>query len=243
MKRKIFYILTLALAASITVSCSKDDDNFWADAVNATVTFRPQANGSYILKQDDSTALIVSNPSMKDYPFADKLEKRALIQYKKDSQVEQREDPAFPGVKYWMNVTLYSMEPMMTKEPVLFDSSKNLGEDPIGLYLDANMFPTTLIEDGYLMLCFNLPIRFDGLKHEINLVYGSNPDDPYELVVKHDAHGQTYGGESRAFVMNFPLKNLPDTKGETVKLTLKWYSAVTHNIASTTFKYKSRTDW
>lgn len=243
MRRRLFSTLLTIASVIALASCSKDAGDQFNDIYNATVTFKPQSDGTYFLKQDDSTALIVLNKSLAKYPFAGGKEKRALVQYKLEKNPEAM--PVVSGAdafKYKNYVTIYSVDTIYTKKPLLFDPAKKYGEDPIGLYLGDDVFPTTLIEDGYLNVTFNIPVWYDS-KHEINLVYGVNPEDPYEVEIRHRAENGNINGKPQAFIMNFPLKDLPDTQGKTVKLTLKWNSITQGKVVSQTFDYRSRTDW
>ena len=79
----------------------------WKDVYNASVTFRIQEDGSYYLKQDDTTALVVLNSSLSTYPFKDKKEKRALVQYKLYENPENKPaNPAAEEYKYTKDVEL-----------------------------------------------------------------------------------------------------------------------------------------
>ena len=71
-------------------------------------------------------------------------------------------------------------------------------------------------------------------KHAINLVKG---DKPYEVVLHHNAFGDTRGFVSDGLVA-FSLKDLPDTQGKSVDLILKWQSF--SGMKSVKFKYTTR---
>lgn len=236
MKRKLRLVITAVLAAISLVSCNKQGSD--VILVKGTVTFRPFSGGKFYLKQDDSTALILKN--VKDYPFSDGLEKRALVAYEFDpnnpgtSQVE--------GYKRTFDVTLCAMDTIFTKAPVQYNPADEdkYGNDPVGLYLDQMLFPSTMIEDGYLCVRFEMPLT--GGQHIINLLTGVDPRDPYVVEFRHNRNGdgQLY---TDTFYANFPLKSLPDTKGKVVPLTLRWNSLASGKIESVTFDYCSRTDW
>ena len=70
--------------------------------------------------------------------------------------------------------------------------------------------------------------------HELNLVKG---EGPYEVVLHHNAHGDTYGQMSDGMIA-FRLDQLPDTGDETVDLTVRWMSF--SGEKSATFKYRTR---
>lgn len=238
---KLKNIILIASVAILAVSCyGRKDDYKPFLAYNATVTFRPQADGSYYLRQDDSTALIVLNEQLQEYPF--KTEKRALIQYRFDEN--EQNGNKVDGYKFTKNVTLTYLDTLLTKIPEKYDAAKEAtyGDAPVGMYIDPSLFPTTMIEDGYLNVCFVIPVGTLEKPHTITLLTGVNPNDPYEVELRHNSNDDDMYSE--AFCMAaFPLKDLPDTGGKTVKLTLKWNSLVTGSISSTQFDYCSRTDW
>ena len=236
--KKFSFAIIVVLSIIMSASCSK----YEAPVViyDATVTFKPLEGGFYYLKQDDSTALIVLNKDLQKYPFEKGVEKRALINYR----VEKQEASAVPNYKYTKAIYIGAMDTIYTKHPVSaagVDPSV-FGNDVLGLYLGRDNFPTTLVEDGYLNVSFEMPMGNFGIIHEINLVTGTNPDDPYLVELRHDAKGDVYVTSSRNLV-NFSLKDLPDTKGETVPLTVRWRSMVTGEFETVKFDYCSRTDW
>lgn len=238
MKNRFLLALGIAALAFGAVSCSDDDADIPAFH-QATVTFRPQADGSFFLMCDDTLAFVVSNVDR--YPFTDGKEKRALISFNMDGTAAPEVMNLPQSVKEVWKIRLNSIDTIYTKAPVKYSLFTKYPKDPVGVYLGDKVFPTTLVEDGYLNLCFNF--HSNGAVHEVNLVYGINPLDPYEVFISHDAKGPIAGPVSYPYIMSFPLKNLPDTHGRTVKLTLKWNSIVSGEIESTTFDYRTRTDW
>lgn len=82
----------------------------------------------------------------------------------------------------------------------------------------------TVAEDGYLTLRFRA--LWGGQKvHYINLISGVNPDNPYEVELRHNVNGdpQNYWRDALvAFNLNDAV---PDTEGKTVKLTIRWRSS------------------
>ena len=134
------------------------------------------------------------------------------------------------------------MDSILTKKTVVFEEGENItleqkyGNDPVEIYADW----MTNVEDGYLTIHFVTRWGNSGIKHELNLVTGLNEEDPYEVRFTHNAHGDGtyYEGDG---IVAFSLKDLPDTKGETVKLTLKFDSFRGEKTA--TFDYCTRADW
>ena len=238
-KMRMFAVLALAFAM---VACTNKDNDDPMVYLNATVTFRPQADGKYFLKQDEHTALIVKNSNLQSYPFTPGVEQRAIVQYGYDP--ENPGTNKVEGFDKTLDVTLYALDTVFTKAPVAYDPLKeeSYGNDPLGLYLGTDYFPTTMVEDGYLCVCFELPVGMSDTQHSINLLTGIDPKDPYTLELRHNANGDTSITTSVCY-MNFPLKDLPDTGGDTINLKLRWNSLVTGETETTTLEYRSRTDW
>lgn len=245
MKRITAVTIAACAALSFLASCAKDAMRPDGDWQLATVTLRPQADGSFYIRQDDSTALVVSNSDLQKYPFGSDGEKRALVQFVIDDNAPTPSGMDLTEYKYRYSITLSSIDTIFTKDPVPSTGSDEVfGNDALGLYLsDSGFFPYTVIEDGYLNVGFNIDWAIPQLKHSINLVTGTNPDDPYEVHLRHDAGADSSSGVRRDCLVAFPLRSLPDTHGKTVKLTLKWLSSVTGEIESAEFDYRTRTDW
>ena len=238
-------LLAVSAIALCAMSCAAEHSDPSFISGQATVTFKPGDGDRYYMKVDEGLAFYPLNSTITSYPFSQKVEKRAMISYLIDERAVPQSTPEY---KETYGVFLQHIDTIKIKQPLVYDVNKEgkYGHDPLGLYLDRNVFPTTLIEDGYLNLVFNITygtIKFDDPIHEINLLIGVNPDDPYEVEVRHNANGDTKGSKNQYCICDFPLKDLPDTEGKTVKLTLKWLSSVTGKTESVQFDYCSRTDW
>ena len=225
----------LALLSVICIGCDKDDVTKFYDA---TVTLKPVPGGGFYMEQDDSTALYATN--LIKYPYPDFPEKRALISYT-DKKISSNK---VAGYKYTYDVTMARIDTTRTQNPVpslgsAFKDAQAYGDDAIGVFLN-NVFPVTMIEDGYLSVSYEF-LGSGTVPHTLNLVTNVNPEDPFEVELRHydggDAALREYAG-----MIAFPLKEL-DTHGDTVTLTLKWHSLATGHMASAQFKYCSRTDW
>ncbi|MCQ2136238.1 MAG: hypothetical protein MJY67_04905 [Bacteroidales bacterium] len=247
MKRVLTFLALAAAIICCSVSCKKDKRDL--RLFSATVTFKPQTDGTYFMEIDDSTAAVVLNESLKAYPFEKPTERRAIVNcvYDMAQKVPETLPSGIGNYKNVWYVEIAAMDTILTKKPVVSKGSaaedaKAYGSDPIGLYL-GNSFPTTVIEDGYLNVCFNMPVGMIGITHELNLVTGIDDKDPYTMEFRHNANGDYGINASGARLVCFPLKDLPDTDGKTVTLTLKWNSAVSGKVEEARFKYKSRTDW
>lgn len=214
MKTKNFFAVALfALVSVFTMfSCDDNDDVVWyyPSSPNALVTVKPVTDGTFYLQLDDSTTLYPVN--VKKSPYGDK-EVRALVRYSEVDNV---------NVDYTKSVSIHWIDSILTKDAVPYLGEENIeqyGEDPIEIVKDW----VNIAEDGYLTLRFRTRWGRTDKAHWLNLVVGKNPDDPYEVTFRHNAYGDLDGEWGDALVA-FRLKDLPDTNGETVKLTLKYLS-------------------
>ena len=233
MKTNAFRWLATAAAVLSVAACSLDDDSFDPSIMHpsAIVTVKPDAdNSSFYMQLDDNTTLHAVN--LKKSPFGTK-EVRALVNYRKPSSEEMQEGGLYDEAN---NVYVNWMDSILTKKPVPDlgpeENAATYGNDPVEFFNDW----ATVVEDGYITLHFQTRWS-NGIQHIVNLVTGSDPDDPYKVVFCHNANGDLYG-EAGDGIVAFSLLDLPDTGGETVDLTLEWNSY--SGKKSATFKYKSR---
>lgn len=214
MKMLRFYLMAIAalFAAMCFQSClDLDDDNYWdLHNPNALVTVKPVSDHSFYLQLDDTTTLLPVNQTSS--PFGDK-EVRALLNF---SEVNE------PSQGYSKAVHINWIDSILTKPmaPDLeLDNDSVYGTDPVEIINDW----VTIAEDGYLTLRFRTIWGDHNKAHFVNLLASRNPENPYEVEFRHNAHNDIYGSQGDGLVA-FKLDNLPDTEGKTVKLTLKWKS-------------------
>ena len=208
MKRfQLTFFLAVALVTTLALpSCDVNDDN-GATFPTALVTVKPVDANSFYMQLDEQTTLKPVN--MKGSPYGND-EVRALVSY-----TETSDDPA----PYDKAVKLTQMEKILTKPTVVRgDSKEDFGNDPVNIIADW----VTIVEDGYLTLRFRTKSSNTGQPHRVSLV-AENPNDPYEVTFCHDANGD-FGNKLMDGLVAFRLNTLPDTEGQTVKLTLKWNS-------------------
>lgn len=209
MKLSAFVMGLMALTFTLQ-SCELDDnDSYDVRRPSALVTVRPQADKTFTMQLDDKTTLTPSN--MQTSPFGDK-EVRALVNYTEDVQTNG-------SIR---SVHINWIDSIRTKLPVVTagaDNDKIYGNDPIEIVRDW----VTVAEDGYLTL--RIRTRWGSLHttHYINLLTGTNPENPYELELRHDAKGDIDGAVGDALVA-FNLNNLPKNGNEDLKLKLNWTS-------------------
>jgi len=228
MKRNIISVFaSIALVPMLFQSCLKDNDNNTWQYIypNATVTVKP-AGDSFYMQLDENTTMVATN--MDKAPFGGK-EIRALLNFTEEEAPHDGYDKA---------VKVNWIDSILTKKTVpapLEGEKDEYGNDPVEIYNDW----ITYVEDGYITLHFTTVWGSNNVKHGVNLVTGTNPDNPYEVVFRHNAFGDTCGTR-RDGIVAFRLDQLPDTEGKTVKITLKWNSF--SGEKSTTFDYRTRKD-
>ena len=96
----------------------------------------------------------------------------------------------------------------------------------------------TGLEDGYLTIHYNTWWGANPVQHDMYVITGTNPADPYELVLRQDACGDTKDEEGDALIC-FDINSLPDTGDDYKELTLKWTSSG-GTAAEKKFKFKTR---
>ena len=225
-------LLSLPLFQSCLDDKNTYDPSFFHP--DAIVTVKPVTDDGdeyFYFQLDDNTKLWpIDNSSL---PY-DEKEVRAFVKYNK---VEMPAD--VDKEIYAEAVEVMWMDSILTKKPVVLQSgdetldiAETYGDDPVEL-----LKPWTVVEDGYITLHFLADWSNSGIKHEVNLLLGLNPDDPYEVRFTHNAHGDFRYVQSDSCVA-FRLSDLPDTNGETVKLTVKYTSY--SGEKSEQFDYRTR---
>lgn len=192
-------------------SCTSDDDSPELLRPTALVTVCPNADGSFIMQLDNATQLVPTN--LKTSPFGTK-EVRALVNY--------TETNVSPQDKKVRNVEVNWLDSIRTKLPVETLGKQDeikYGNDPVEIVQDW----VTVAEDGYLTLRIRTLWGSPHATHILNLVTGTNPDDPYELELRHDAKGDKNGRWGDALIA-FNLNKLPRGDAGIAKIKLKWKS-------------------
>ena len=82
----------------------------------------------------------------------------------------------------------------------------------------------TSLEDGFLTLHYSTWWGTQPRRHELMLILGTNPDDPYEVLLEHRANGDPKAMEADALVTFDINDRLPASQdpGNTPLVTLKW---------------------
>lgn len=195
-------------------------------APNGVVTVKTAADKTVFLQLDEKTTLLPDN--MKKHPFNDK-EVRAIVSYVENEQGEHA------GYTKSVHINWIDAIPTKAMVPNAGKDNSKYGYDPVELVQDK----VTGVEDGYITLRIRIFVGYSGA-HTFDMVSGVNPNDPYEVELRHNAHSD-FGDRIYDGYTAFRLKDvLPDTNGKTVKLTLKWESS--RGMQSHTFEYKTPAD-
>ncbi len=233
MRKSRLFIIAMAAVLSLptVISCDKEKPDYSIYYPNAIVTVKPLDDKSFFLQLNDETALLPVGVTK--LPYGNK-EVRAFVNYTPAVMPEGADKE-----KYADAVKINWLDSLLTKQskPSMAEENDNLyGNDPVEIMNNW----MTVVEDGYITLNFSTFWGNRNTKHEVNLLTGGNPDNPYEVEFRHNAFGDVNGIKGDGIVA-FSLKDLPDTNGETVKLTLKWMSF--SGIKKAEFDYCTRTDW
>lgn len=224
-KMKNLKTAMLALTATFALaSCDVNDNDTYYNNVyaNALVTVKANEAGTCYLQLNNSTVMWPTN--LTKNPYGDK-EVRALVScYRVNSNstnVGTSEDET-GNMPSEINVYVNWMDSIRTKDAVSCPAENVdalYGNDPVEIVNDW----VTVAEDGYLTLRFRTLWGASGTVHYINLLTGVNPNDPYEVELRHDAKGDTNGHWGDALVA-FKVPALASASGKGVKLTLKYKS-------------------
>lgn len=191
---------------------------------NALVTVKHASDETVFLQLDDNTTLLPVN--METSPYGTK-EMRALLNFEEVDEPSREYDKAV-HVNWIDSIRTKPMAPNLGE-----DNDEEYGNDPVEIVRDW----VTIAEDGYLTLRFRTLWGYSRVVHYVNLIPTNNPENPYEVEFRHDANND-YPDRMGDGLVAFKLDDLPDTEGETVKLTLKWKSF--SGDKSVEFDYRTR---
>uniref|UniRef100_A0AB33JJJ4 NigD-like protein n=2 Tax=unclassified Prevotella TaxID=2638335 RepID=A0AB33JJJ4_9BACT len=228
-------LLALVMVSMLVASCDMDDDDnrvLNSYVANAVVTIKPMNDGKeFFIWVTDKKGGVASNITKS--PFGGK-EVRALANLRDDGLNKSGVQQFYVN---WLDSirTKPAVKTLGEKEDMV-----KFGNDPVEVVQDF----TTVAEDGYLTLRFRALWSVKGKKqHVVSLVTGTNPKDPYELVFRHHAHGDTKGTAADALVAFrlAEIDSIAKAQGKKeVKLKLTWKSFAGQK--SVNFNYRVRDD-
>lgn len=207
---KFLLLMTWAIATLGLQSCLDSDDNLSENLPNAVVTVKKSPSGDTYLQLDEATTLFPDNIS---HPLFEGKEVRALINF-------ATLDKSTPG--YTKTVRLNWIDSIRTKDITCVTPATDLapfGKDPLEIVNDW----VTVCEDGYLTLRIRTLRASTTKPHYIWLISGTNPENPLEVELLHDASGDTNGRFADGLI-TFRLDALEPYIREDSRLVVKWRS-------------------
>ena len=218
-------ILGLIATAFGFQSCLDTDTNGPEGVYDALVSVRVAQTGETYLRLDDETTLFPENVTK---PLFNGKHMRALVKY-------TELDKTTPG--YTKTVRLDRIDTIRTKQMEVVTADKPLeayGNDPIEIVNDW----TTVLEDGFLTLRVRAPWSTATHPHRLDLVGNVNSDNPYEVVLRHDADGDLYGQTADALIAFDLAMYVPQQPEPGTMLTVKWNSPTGMKEAKFEMKWK-----
>lgn len=215
------YFFALALACLALQSCLSDDHDSSAGYPNALVTVKATPDHKTYFQLDESTTLYPENIKTQLY---DGKQVRALLNF----EVVDTQTPGFTKT-----VRVNWIDSIRTKDMVLLSdkvTEQTLGNDPLEIVRDW----VTIAEDGYLTLCIRTLWGDPNKVHYVNLLGGVNPENPFEVELRHNASGDVYGTPGDALIA-FRLNDIPAEYPAGQVLTVKW-KAFSGETKTATFK-------
>lgn len=222
------HLAILVAASALFFSCSKEMEAPWyssdesgspaeaTGAFNAIVTVKKTPTDTVFFQLNDATTIY-------PYDYQDNYTRMERIICFMHSRKEAKGSFQYTCWVDWA-------EPL--EEGTVSSSAK--GEDPIDV-LDDWM---TSVEDGYLTIHYDAMWGSSATIHNFSVVTGSNPANPYELLLKHNANGDAMDQRGDGLVY-FDINSLPDTGGQYIQLTLKWKN-LEGAATERQFKFKTR---
>ncbi len=229
MKKILKIALTMMASVAALTSChDKDDYDPSLYYANMIVTVKTADNGQQFFQLDDKTTLLPVNI---DKPLFGGKQVRAF------ANCQETKDNSG---SYTKAVNVNWIDSILTKKPVVSEGAEEdknkYGDAPIAI---ENHW-ATIVEDNYVTLCFTALWGDYTKVHYLNLVTGTDPEDPYTLEFRHDARDDAFAyGNGRPYsgFVAFDISGLPDTEGKTVKLKIKYKSFYADGDRTVEFDY------
>lgn len=216
-------LIITAVFILLLSSCAKEGwrDHYEEDETAdfyAILTIKKTPTDTVYLQLDDSTTIFATN-MQRGFTRMQKLFCDITITNRPVGRFN------YKGEINWMEPI---EEGKLTNTPSL--------QDELGLDIVEDWM--TSVEDGYLTVHYNTLWGLNPVQHKHYLITGSNPEDPYEVILKQDACGDKREEEGDALIC-FDINSLPDTGDDYKELTLKWTNSG-GEASSKQFKFKTR---
>lgn len=211
MRKFVSTFVALATLFTAMVSCKPDSSgptyqNYYP---NMVVTVKSNESGQCYFQLNDSTTLLPTN--IKKSPYKNQC--RAFANCTKVENVS--------ADAYNYAVDVHMLDSILTKKPVLTagdENDKKFGTASIEIMESW----ITCVEDNYLTLATTALWGNAGKAHEVNLLTGVDPEDPYVVELRHNANGDNQYLTKHFAYVAFDLSSLPSTEGEKVKLKVRY---------------------
>lgn len=210
MKYSQLSLLGLAMALIALPSCIDSDNDAPQSYSTALVTVKSTADNKTFLQLDEQTTLFPQNFTSQLYGGK---EVRALMSF---NELEMQT----PGFSKTIHVNW--IDSIRTKDMITLPANTptdKYGNDPLEVVNDW----VTIAGDGYLTLRLRTLWGNIGRVHTFNLIGNVNPDNPFEVELRHNACGDIHGKMADALIA-FRLSALPKQFPPDQRLTLRWKS-------------------
>ncbi|MBR5043205.1 MAG: hypothetical protein IKX67_08210 [Bacteroidales bacterium] len=228
--RKSLLLIGICLAAALAAACSNadfepmapDNDFYSESGVNRVMDVTIMAT---VKKDQDGKVYLWSKGK--------RINPNEAVAFTREMRV-MSEMTIFPGGESQdYKADIHWIEPI--EEGVFTGDAKVSGTDGVDVMPDSWM---TCLDDAYLTLYYSAWWGEHPVHHDFYLVSGTDPQDPYSLELRHNAHGDgTYSKEEG--LICFDINSLPPTGDASKTLSLKWHDTK-GNIVTAKFEFKSR---
>lgn len=221
MKRFLLPISLVLAAGLMLTSCLNNNDYYGSYFYpNAIVTAKTSESGTFYLQLDDETTLKPENMTKPPY----KKEVRALINFV--DKGAWTGEPEEDGLTFDRTVTINAIDSVRTKDAVATRGDEDdevFGTAPIDVITNSWY---TVLEDDYLTLTFCAAWGDPYLYHEINLVTGTDPENPYLVELRHNPMDDYMymNGVKATGIIAFRIADIPGIEGRPDHLDVKYPS-------------------
>lgn len=226
--RRTIHIAIALLCLLALAGCMKglapdysDNDAPYEGEVTALFTIKQNAEGALYFQAGGQKLL------PRDFNWAFVRQQRVMANVYVDAAMQDE----------YRTCSVYWVEPLDEGEfncPDVAAGSVARASDGIDILLSSWI---TGVDDGYLTIHYNTWWGNVPVHHDFSLVC-QDTENPYSLFLVQDSHGDGQDEQAEGIIC-FDINKLPDTGGETVKLTLNWIK-LDGTPGTANFEFKSR---